>query len=105
MKNDIRWHFCKDGDLPHVEYPTEEEPIVHSMETCLVSYHFMTSPCFKHKDVFIFKAFLDGELEWRHNDKWCSPIAESIIVDAWISLDEVYKHLWKQQKEEIWKCM
>lgn len=96
--NDIRWHFCKDGDLPHVERPTEEEPIVHSMETCLVSYHFMTSPCLKHQDVF--KAFLDGELEWRHNDKWCSPIAESIIVDAWISLDEVYKHLWKQQKEE-----
>jgi hypothetical protein len=60
----------------------------------------MTSPCFKHQDVFIFKAFLDGELKWRHNDKWCSPIAESIIVDAWISLDEVYEHLWKQQKED-----
>lgn len=29
MINNIRWHFCKDGDLPHVERPTEEEPIVH----------------------------------------------------------------------------
>lgn len=25
MINDIRWHFCKDGDLHHVEYPTDEE--------------------------------------------------------------------------------
>ena len=21
MINDIRWHFCKDGDLPHVKRP------------------------------------------------------------------------------------
>lgn len=101
MKNDIRWHFCKDGDLPHVERPTDEDILVHSMETCLVSYHFDSSPCFKHQDVFIFRAFRDGELGWRHYDEWCSPIAESIIVDAWISLDEVYKHLWKQQKELV----
>ena len=100
MKNDIRWHFCKDGDLPHVERPTDEDPLVHSMEICLVSYHFTTSPSFKYRDVFIFKAFREGEPEWRHKDDWCSPIAESIIVDAWISLDEVYEYLWKQQKEE-----
>ena len=100
MKNDIRWHFCKDGDLPHVEYPTDKDPLVHSMEMCLVSYHFDSSPCFKYNGVFIFKAFLNGEPEWRYNDGWCSPIAESIIVDAWISLNEVYEYLWKQQKED-----
>lgn len=101
MTKDIRWHFCKDGDLPHVERPTDEDSIVHSMETCLVSYHFDSSPCFKYQDVFIFAAFLDGKLEWRHNDKWGSLIGESIIVDAWISLNEVYEYLWKQQKEVI----
>lgn len=95
----IRWHFVKDGDLPHVERPTDDDPLVPSMEKCLVSYHFYTSPCFKHQDVFIFKAFREGEPEWRHNDHWCTPIAESIIVDAWISLKEVYKHLWEQENE------
>ena len=101
MKNDIRWHFCKDGDLPHVERPTDEDHIVHNMEICLVSYHFITSPSFKYRDVFIFNAFREGEPEWRHNDDWGSLIAESIIVDAWISLDEVYEYLWKQQKELV----
>ena len=90
--------FCKDGDLPHVKQPTYEDPLVHSMETCLVSYHFASSPCFKHQDVFIFKAFREGEPELRHNDQWCSPIVES-IVDAWRSLNEVYAHLWEQEEQ------
>ena len=95
----IRWHFVKDGDLPHVERPTDEDPLVHNTETCLVSYHFASSPCFNHQDVFIFKAFREGNSEWLHNDHWCTPIADSIIVDAWISLKEVYKHLWEQETE------
>lgn len=95
----IRWHLCKNDDLPHVERPTDEDPLVHSMETCLVSYHFTSSPCFKHQDVFIFQAFREGEPEWRHNDKWSSSISESIIVDAWISLNEVYDHLWEQEEQ------
>ena len=94
-----RWHFCKDGDMPHVERPTDEDPLVHNTETCLVSYHFASSPCFNHHDVFIFKAFRDGEQEWRNNDKWCMPISESIVVDAWISLNEIYDYLWKQEQQ------
>lgn len=95
----IRWHFCKDGDLPFIERPTNEDSIAHSMEICLVTYHFASSPCLKHRDVFIFKAFREGDSEWRHNDRWCSPIAESIIVDAWISLNEVHEYLWKQEEQ------
>lgn len=95
----MKWHYTKDGEWPNVERPTDEHTLAHNVETCLVSYHFTTCPRFKHQDVFIFKMFREGEPEWRHNDNWCSPISDSIIVDTWVSLDEVYDYLWEQKED------
>lgn len=60
--------FLQKSDLPHVERPTDEDHLVHHMETCLVSYHFASSICLKHQGVFVFNAFREGNSEWRHSD-------------------------------------
>lgn len=104
----IQWHYCKNGELPHVEKPTDDDIHVHNMEICLVSYHFRLSDELerivpeqekRERGVFIYQALRDGICVWRYNTRFFEPILESIVVDAWISLDEVYDYLWKEVEE------
>lgn len=103
----IQWHYCKNGELPHVEKPTDDT-FAHNMEKCLVSYHFRLPDELdrlvpeqekRERCVFIYQALRDGTYVWRYDTRFFEPISESIIVDAWISLDEVYDYLWQEAQK------
>lgn len=104
----IQWHYCKNGELPQVETPTDDNIFVHNMEICLVSYHFRLPDELdrlvpeqekRERGIFIYQALREGINVWRYNTRFFEPILESIIVDAWISLDEVYDYLWQEEQK------